>query len=180
MSNHPLERFRFCPSCGSPHFHVSSEKSRKCAACGFEYFMNPSAATAAFITDETGRVIVVRRSREPAKGTLDLPGGFNDIGETSEEGIVREVKEETGLTVSSLEFLFSLPNTYLYSGLRIPTIDMFYHCRVENPSEAVARDDAADAVWLSVNELKPEQFGLQSIRKAIEKWIELHSVASHS
>ena len=108
---HPLERFRYCPICGSSEFQENSEKSKKCRKCGFEFFMNPSAATAAFIVDEQGRVLVVRRSKDPAKGTFDLPGGFCDIGETSEEGVIREVKEETGLTVTSVKFLFSLPNT---------------------------------------------------------------------
>lgn len=102
---HPLERFGYCPICGSSEFQENSEKSKKCRKCGFEFFMNPSAATAAFIVDEQGRVLVVRRSKEPAKGTFDLPGGFCDIGETSEEGVMREVKEETGLTVTSVKFL---------------------------------------------------------------------------
>lgn len=168
---HPLERFRYCPICGSSEFLENSEKSKKCRKCGFEFFMNPSAATAAFIVDEQGRVLVVRRSKDPAKGTFDLPGGFCDIGETSEEGVMREVKEETGLTVTSVKFLFSLPNTYLYSGLNIPTIDSFYLCTVENAACAEAHDDAADVVWVPINELEPELFGLQSISKGVAKWL---------
>ena len=74
---HPLERFRYCPICGSSEFQENSEKSKKCRKCGFEFFMNPSAATAAFIVDEQGRVLVVRRSKDPAKGTFDLPGAHS-------------------------------------------------------------------------------------------------------
>ena len=40
---HPLEKFRFCPVCGSEHFEVNSEKSKRCGHCGFEYFFNYSA-----------------------------------------------------------------------------------------------------------------------------------------
>jgi len=61
------------------------------------YYMNPSAATAAFILNGKGELLVERRKREPAKGTLDLPGGFADFDETAEEGVAREVLEETGL-----------------------------------------------------------------------------------
>ena len=46
---HPLELFKFCPVCGSPHFEIHNEKSKKCADCGFVYYFNSSAATVAFI-----------------------------------------------------------------------------------------------------------------------------------
>ncbi|MBQ2216152.1 MAG: NUDIX domain-containing protein, partial [Prevotella sp.] len=115
--SHPLERFRYCPVCGSNDFIANSEKSKKCQNCGFEYFMNPSSANVAFILNEKGELLVTRRKNEPAKGTLDLPGGFADIGESAEEGVIREVKEETGLIVTKATYLFSFNNTYLYSNL---------------------------------------------------------------
>ena len=46
---HPLEKFRFCPVCGSAHFVVNNFKSKKCEDCGFTYYANPCSATAAFI-----------------------------------------------------------------------------------------------------------------------------------
>ena len=175
---HPLEKFRFCPVCGSSRFEVNNVKSKKCRQCGFTYYMNPSAATVAVITaplptgEGTGvGLLVVRRAKEPARGTLDLPGGFSDMGETSEEGVAREVLEETGLHVVRTEFLFSLPNRYVYSGLEIPTMDMFYRCEVAETAESTAAvramDDAAEAMWIPISELDPEQFGLESIRRGI-------------
>ena len=99
--------FQFCPKCGSKHFGQNNEKSKKCDNCGFVYYLNPSSATAAFIFNEKGELLVNRRSKEPAKGTLDLPGGFVDYNETGEEGIAREVKEETGLEITGSKYLFS-------------------------------------------------------------------------
>ena len=49
---HPLEKFKYCPVCGSKHFEIHDEKSKKCENCGFEYYLNPSAATAAIILNE--------------------------------------------------------------------------------------------------------------------------------
>ena len=103
---HLLEKFKYCPVCGSHHFEVSGERSKKCDNCGFEYFMNPSAANVAFIVNGKGEILVERRKNEPAKGTLDLPGGFAEPGETAEEGVRREVHEETNLTVLEAEYLF--------------------------------------------------------------------------
>ena len=55
---HPLELFKFCPVCGSPHFEIHNEKSKKCADCGFVYYFNSSAATVAFILNGKGELLV--------------------------------------------------------------------------------------------------------------------------
>ena len=167
---HPLAQFRFCPKCGSSHFEEHNQKSKHCADCGFTYYFNPSAATVALIENERGEWCVVRRAKEPAKGTLDLPGGFSDCFETSEEGVAREVLEETGLTVRRVEFLFSLPNQYLYSGFLVHTIDMFYRCYADtSTAHAHAADDAAELLWVRPEDLHPEDFGLASVRAGVEK-----------
>lgn len=167
-----LERFAFCPVCGKAEFRPNSAKSLLCKGCGFELFMNPAAATVAVIFDNEGRMLVVRRRRDPARGTLDLPGGFCDMGETAEEGVCREVKEETGLHVDTTEFLFSQPNLYHYSGLDIPTTDLFFRCHIDSDAHSAhAMDDAAECLWIKSNEIKPEEFGLKSIRQGIERLI---------
>ena len=106
---HPLSQFRYCPKCGSEHFEIHNEKSKQCKDCGFVYYFNSSAATVALILNGRNELLVCRRAKEPAKGTLDLPGGFIDMAETGEEGVAREVKEETGLDVREAEggYLFT-------------------------------------------------------------------------
>lgn len=172
MDIHPLEKFKYCPKCGSKHFDVNDEKSKKCDNCGFVYYMNPSAAVAAFILNSRGELLVERRGKEPAKGMLDLPGGFCDGGETAEEAIAREVAEETGLEVTSAEYLFSLPNIYLYSGLELNTLDIFFACRVDDARDPKAADDAAECFWTPLADIHTEQFGLRSIRHALQRFLE--------
>lgn len=176
MKAHPLDKFRFCPICGSEQFEINNEKSKRCRACGFTYYMNPSAATVAVIVRENSsgeqEILAVRRAKEPAKGTLDLPGGFSDFNETSEEGVAREVMEETGLQVVDTQFLFSLPNRYVYSDLEIPTMDMFFRCKVADTAGAHAMDDAAELLWIPLSEVNPDDFGLISIRQGVQRLLE--------
>lgn len=176
-TEHPLSLFRFCPKCGSEHFKEKNEKSKRCEECGFVYYFNPSAATVAVIKNQRDEVLCVRRVKEPAKDTLDLPGGFCDCHETSEEGVAREVMEETGLRVRRTQFLFSIPNTYLYSGFLVHTVDAFFLCEVDEPCDKVtAMDDAADARWIPIAQLRSEDFGLQSISQGIEKLKKIHNI----
>lgn len=164
---HPLSLFRYCPKCGSEHFDIHNEKSKQCANCGFVYYFNPSSATVALILNENNELLVCRRAKDPAKGTLDLPGGFIDIGETGEEGVAREVLEETGLEVQEAVYQFTLPNIYVYSGFPVHTLDMFYLCKVKDTRHISAMDDAADAFFMPLAEINPEDFGLGSIRKGL-------------
>lgn len=172
---HILEKFAYCPVCGSKHFAEHNAKSKQCENCGFTYYLNPSAATAAFIINSRGELLVERRGKEPAKGTLDLPGGFIDNDETAEEGVAREILEETGLKVTSARYMFSLPNIYLYSGMTIHTLDIFFRCTVEDGAEPVAADDAAECLWLPLSEIHTEQFGLRSIRQALYMFLQGHA-----
>jgi len=177
---HPLEQFKYCPKCGSPRFVDHNGKSKHCEACGFTYYFNPSAATVALIVHNDGRWLCVRRAKDPAKGTLDLPGGFSDMFETSEQGVIREVKEETGLDIDRVEFLFSVPNQYEYSGFLVHTIDMFYRCHVKdaesNPAVleiARAADDAGEILWLRPEDIHPEDFGLLSIQRGVTQLLQI-------
>lgn len=168
---HPLEKFKFCPVCGSSNFKENNFKSKKCGQCGFTYYANPSSATAAFILNEKGQLLVARRAKEPAKGTLDLVGGFVDMDETVEEGMKREILEESGLSVDHCQYLFSIPNLYEYSGMQIHTLDMFFLVHVSDTVLPKAEDDVAELMWKNPEDLKPEDFGLNSIRKAVTRWL---------
>lgn len=169
---HPLRLFGFCPRCGSNKFKVNDFKSKRCEECGFVLYFNAQAATVAIIQNNKGDILVARRAKEPAKGTLDLPGGFVDSFETGEEGITREVLEETGLRVTDTRYLFSLPNKYVYSGFEEHTLDLFYLCTVHDDSLPTAHDDVAELRWLSPQDINPKDFGLESIRKGINRFIQ--------
>lgn len=159
--------FQFCPKCGSKFFIQNSEKSKKCDSCEFEMFVNASAGVAVFILNNDNQLLVCKRAKNPAKGTFDLPGGFVDEKETIEQAIIREIKEELNADIVNSSYLFSLPNQYEYSGLTIPTIDLFFLCKIENFEVLRPADDVAAIEFIPIDKLNADDFGLNSIRKGI-------------
>lgn len=166
---HPLAQFKFCPKCGSNHFVENNFKSKKCKDCGFVYYFNSCSATVALIINERNELLVATRANDPAKGTLDLPGGFVDMYETAEEAVIREVKEETNLELIDVSYLFSIPNIYVYSDFEVHTLDMVYLCKIEGEANVKAEDDVAKLEFVRIEDLNPELFGLTSIREVIKR-----------
>ncbi len=165
---HPLSLFTHCPKCGSIHFEINDEKSKKCAICKFVYYLNPSAAVGGFIINSKNEMLVCRRAEEPVKGTLDVPGGFVDMYESAEEALIREVKEELNIDIIESDFLFSLPNNYRFSEFDIPTLDLFFSCKTHLFDQLKPSDDVSEAFFIAIAEINPEDFGLTSVQKAVE------------
>jgi 8-oxo-dGTP diphosphatase len=90
--------YQFCPFCGKKlAIRIEEEHERKfCTSCNWTFYPHVAASVEAIIIKE-GRALMVRRRREPYKGTWMFPAGFVDFGEHPEETLVREIKEETGL-----------------------------------------------------------------------------------
>ena len=169
--SHVLDKFKFCPVCGSPNFEINNIKSKKCKDCGFSYYLNASSATVALIVNEKNELLVVRRKNDPGKDMLDMPGGFVDMDETGEEAMAREVKEETGLEATEVIYQFSYPNTYLYSGFLVHTLDMFFKVKVKDLSHIEAMDDAAAYYWIPFSEIDIDKFAFDSIKKGLTRFL---------
>lgn len=77
---HPLYQFQVLPGFAGQKLSWNITRKRKNVwRAGFVYYFNPSSAVACFIKNAKGELLLVRRGKEPAKGTLDLPGGFVDM-----------------------------------------------------------------------------------------------------
>lgn len=177
VNDFPLKDFLYCPHCGSPRFVKHDAYSKHCLSCGFTFYPNAAAATVAIILNGRGQLLCIERKKEPAKGTLDLPGGFVDPGESITEGLFREVKEEINAEVISYRFLFSEANDYNYSNHIVHTADAFFLCTIKDETAISAADDAAKWMWLNLSEIRPSQFGLHSVRRGVERLLQMRTTS---
>ncbi|HPF52760.1 MAG TPA: NUDIX domain-containing protein [Draconibacterium sp.] len=172
MDTFPLNVLKYCPKCGSEKFNTVGERSLKCADCGFHFYINSSAAVAALISDENGKLMLVTRGVEPDYGKLDLPGGFIDPLESAEQAIRRELEEELGLIVTSLEYLTSAPNEYVFSGFTVFTLDMAFKVSVDSDTNLKAMDDILDFKFYSEDELDYDDIPASSIKSFVKRYFE--------
>jgi ADP-ribose pyrophosphatase YjhB (NUDIX family) len=164
----PPEVFKFCPRCGAPRAAENVGQSPlRCAGCGFTYFFNPTVAAAAWVHDPQGRVLLIRRAHEPAKEKFGLPGGFVDFGESAEEGLRREVREEVGLEITGVRFLVSVPNLYHYLEVTYPVVDLCFAAQAVAPESAKPLDGVAGVEWLFPNDVPDAELAFESIRVSI-------------
>lgn len=158
----PPDLFRHCPRCGAPREPGGVPVA--CAACGLCYFLNPAVAAAAFIFDGAGRVLFLRRAHDPRIGKLAVPGGFLDPGETAEEGLRRETREEVGLEVDRIEYVGSRPNFYPYRGVVYPVLDLVFRAVAVDPAAARPLDGAAGVEWRELAGVAPDELAFDSLR----------------
>jgi len=112
-----------------------------------EFPETPLVGVGAVVVDE-GRVLLVRRGSEPLKGEWSLPGGVLEVGESLLAGVVREVLEETGLSIEPVELVELLDRIHrVGERVRYHYVIADYLCRVTGGELKAASD--ADAVrWV--------------------------------
>jgi ADP-ribose pyrophosphatase YjhB (NUDIX family) len=147
-----------------------------------EFPSSPLVGVGAVVVDR-GRVLLIRRGTEPMKGQWSLPGGILELGESLMAGVVREVREETGLVVEPIELIELLDRIHREDNrIRYHYVIADYLCRVTGGVLQAASD--ADAVrWVERIEwnmqdpqrgaLKLDPITVRVIEKGWQKFDEL-------
>lgn len=166
--------YSFCPKCGGrlENRYIEGDEYDRlvCGSCGFVFYQNSKPCASALL-EKDGKVMLVRRAVEPFKGYWDIPGGFLENGEHPEDGMIRELLEETSLTVEPTEMLGIFMDVYGEGGDH--TLNIFYIARLISGEPKPASD--VDAIgWFGVNEI-PEDVAFDCCKQALDAWVRTRS-----
>lgn len=167
-----MENLKFCPKCGQEKLNWDNITKWSCSNCDFVLFHNTAAAVVVIIKfgDE---IFFTVRNQEPAKGKLDLPGGFSNPNESSEETCSRELNEELGIVINpeKFQYLESLPNIYPYKNIIYNTLDFFFLCEIEEKLDIKLEESEISAgIWIKQSEINFDQIAFESQRKFLGRF----------
>ena len=157
--------FPFCPKCAHPVIHRGH--FTHCEKCGADFYVNPRPCNAIIITNSKGEILLTKRAFDPAAGLWDLPGGFIDIGETAEESVVREGREELGVTLEHIHYLCSGPDRYLFKGVNYHTLGFVFTARIAAGQTPTPHDDVAELCFFAPQHIPAQELACPILRSTI-------------
>nr|WP_145550339.1 NUDIX hydrolase [Variovorax boronicumulans] len=159
-----MQPFKFCPQCATPLEWITSledggaKERLRCVSCGYTHWNNPTPVLAAIIEYE-GKVLLARNAAWPGK-MYALITGFMEAGESPEEGIRREIQEETALEVSALDLVG------VYDFQRMNQVIIAYHAQAHG--EVRLSPELADYRLYALEDVKCWRAGTG---QALAKWL---------
>ena len=153
---------RYCGACGHPmHFHTAI--SKKCEYCGKEIW--PSPAPAIIVLIHRGEEVLLVHARNFRSNFFGLVAGFVETGESLEEAVVREVREETGLSITNLRYFSSQPWPYP-CGIMIG-----FHADYESGTLKLQDEELEAGAWFTKDHLPTIPEKLSIARRLIDAWL---------
>jgi NAD+ diphosphatase len=154
---------RFCGTCGASTQHKSDERAVVCPACNTVVYpkISPAIIVAIVCSDK----ILLARNSNFVGGWYSLVAGFVDVGETLEETVRREVKEEVGLDVWNIRYYKSQPRE-LSGSMMIG----FIAEADENQPICVDEKEITAAAWFTRENLPNHPLNISIAGEMIEKF----------
>lgn len=154
---------RFCGRCGTPTEPVLTERAWQCPSCRRIFYPRISPAIIVLIKN-SDKVLLARSPRFP-EGMFSVIAGFVEPGETLEEALHREVKEEVGITVRDIRYFASEPWPFPDS-LMIGFTAEYAGGEIE-----IDNNEIVDAGWFGRDNLPQLPARMSISRALIERWI---------
>ena len=152
---------RFCGSCGAELEHRQAQQDRHsrlvCDRCGTVHYQNPRVIVCCAVC-MNDKVLMCRRAEEPGRGQWAVPSGFLEIGESLEEGAVRETWEETGLLLDPNRLdLCSVVNM-----TSIEQVAIIFRVMLETMPVLSPGPECLEVAFMSTHEVPKDQFAWRS------------------
>ncbi len=136
-----------------------------CADCGFVAYENPKIVVGSVVVSGE-QVLMCRRAIDPRKGYWTLPAGYMELGETPEEGAVREAREEAeaDIAIDGILGIFSIA--------RIGQVLMIYRARFADPGAPrfAAGDESLEVGLFSWDAIPWNEIAFPSVTWALAAW----------
>jgi NAD+ diphosphatase len=154
---------QFCGRCAHPTEPTSAERSRRCPRCGLTGFPRLAPAVIILIERGDGRALLARNARFP-DGMYSCVAGFVEPGETLEQAVHREIREEVGIEVCDLHYFGSQPWPFPHS------LMIGFFAQYASGEMTPDGDEIADAKWFSPSDLPALPGDISIARALIEAW----------
>ncbi len=154
----------FCGRCGVPLNRKTTERAKECSQCGLLYF--PRLAPAIIVLVQRGDQLLLARSRHFMPGMYSVLAGFVEPGESLEEAVVREVREEVGIEVKDIHYFGSQPWPFPHS------LMIGFTATYAGGEISLNDDEIENAGWFEVGNLPQIPGKISIARKLIDWFIE--------
>ncbi len=158
--------YRYCSRCGGPLTPREDVRAKECRNCGFVHF--PRLSPAVIVLVERGDQILLARAQRFTENMYSVIAGFVEPGETLEETVQREVKEETGIDVKDIRYFGSQPWPFPDS-LMIGFVAGYAGGEI-----SVEEGEIAEAQWFSADNLPNIPGKISIARSLIDYFLERH------
>lgn len=169
MTPERLSTPRYCQMCGHhlvERFVEAERRARfQCENCGFIHYMNPRVVTGV-IVEHDGRILLQQRAIEPRAGFWTFPGGFLEIGETAEQGALRETKEEVGLDVDLTGLLG------VYTRPDVGILLVVFNATTASDAAYVADPESQAVHWYPPDQIPWPHLAFDTTTHALRDWIQ--------
>ena len=158
---------QFCGRCGSKTRTRPTERAKECPECGLLQF--PRLAPAIIVLIQRGREVLLARARRFETPMYSTIAGFVEPGETLEEAVTREVKEESGIAVKEIRYFGSQPWPFPHS------LMVGFTAEYASGEIKTSDEENMDMRWFKVDSLPQLPGKLSIARKLIDSFIEKQS-----
>ncbi|WP_396588880.1 NUDIX hydrolase [Bermanella sp. R86510] len=158
---------KYCSECSHPVEYIIPQGDNReratCTECGTIHYVNPRIIAGTLPVYEN-QVLLCKRAIEPRLGYWTLPAGFMELGETLEQGAVRETWEEAGIDVTAGQLLTSI------SVPHISQVHIFFLAHMSSPEHALRTSESLEVQLFQWSDVPWDEIAFPTVKKTLEHY----------